>query len=98
MDEGLQPLEGGLEGETWTKGLGGLRQAATEFVKAGAVFGESPSSPHCSMGAEFHTPNPHAAKWRATIKIQPDGPSDLSVYRNSDDLAQYAKICQVAAL
>lgn len=66
VDEGLQPLEGGLEGETWTKGLDGLRKAATEFVEAGAVF----------------------AKWRATIKIQDKGPSDLSILRNADDLAQ----------
>ena len=43
VDEGLQPLEGGLEGETVTKGLESLRQAAAEFVKAGAVFGESSS-------------------------------------------------------
>ena len=36
------------------------------------------------------------AKWRATIKVQPGGPSELAVSRNADELAQYAKICQVS--
>jgi len=36
IDQGLQPLEGGLEGETWTKGLESLAASCTEYFKAGA--------------------------------------------------------------
>mmetsp|Transcript_12968 Transcript_12968/g.22897 ORF Transcript_12968/g.22897 Transcript_12968/m.22897 type:complete len:358 (-) Transcript_12968:780-1853(-) len=38
VDEGLQPLAGGLEGETWTKGLDTLADAAKEYAQAGAQF------------------------------------------------------------
>ncbi len=71
--QGLQPLENGLEGETWTKGLDSLALNCSDYAKAGAKF----------------------AKWRATLKIQAGGPSETAVLRNSDELAQYAAICQV---
>jgi fructose-bisphosphate aldolase class 1 len=35
VDEGLQPLPGGLEGETWTKGLDNLAAASKEYAAAG---------------------------------------------------------------
>ncbi|KAF5830624.1 fructose-bisphosphate aldolase class-I-domain-containing protein [Dunaliella salina] len=38
VDEGLQALESGLEGETWTKGLENLAAAAKEYKAAGATF------------------------------------------------------------
>uniref|UniRef100_A0A7S0WS82 fructose-bisphosphate aldolase n=1 Tax=Chlamydomonas leiostraca TaxID=1034604 RepID=A0A7S0WS82_9CHLO len=38
VDEGLVPLEGGLEGETWTKGLENLAAAAREYKAQGAEF------------------------------------------------------------
>ena len=38
VDEGLQPLEGGLEGETWTKGLESLAANCSEYFKAGAKW------------------------------------------------------------
>ena len=39
-------------------------------------------------GAEF-------AKWRATIKVQAGGPSELAVARNAAELADYAAAAQV---
>ncbi|GIL56530.1 hypothetical protein Vafri_11881 [Volvox africanus] len=38
VDEGLAPLPGGGEGETYTKGLEGLEAACREYVAAGAKF------------------------------------------------------------
>ncbi|GFR50055.1 hypothetical protein Agub_g12196 [Astrephomene gubernaculifera] len=38
VDEGLAPLPGGGEGETFTRGLEGLREACGEYVRAGARF------------------------------------------------------------
>lgn len=39
------------------------------------------------LGAQF-------AKWRALIKIGPNGPSPLAVNENAVNLARYASICQ----
>ncbi|CAG9467263.1 unnamed protein product [Pedinophyceae sp. YPF-701] len=38
VDEGLEPVEGGREGETHTKGLAGLYERCVEYKKAGASF------------------------------------------------------------
>mmetsp|Transcript_31136 Transcript_31136/g.69204 ORF Transcript_31136/g.69204 Transcript_31136/m.69204 type:complete len:363 (+) Transcript_31136:59-1147(+) len=38
VDEGLQPLDGALEGETWTKGLDTLADSCKKYVEAGAKF------------------------------------------------------------
>ncbi len=142
--QGLQPLEGGLQGETWTKGLDTLLASAKEYAAAGearsrarhrplqgsAALGWSaqrlasetppetcrPASTSrarvagwwqalaareartgwvcrgvracCCAGATF-------AKWRATIKVQPGGPSDAAVARNAQELASYAALAQV---
>ena len=35
--QGLQPLDSGLQGETWTKGLENLADSARQYVEAGTV-------------------------------------------------------------
>ncbi|KAG1664120.1 hypothetical protein FOA52_011943 [Chlamydomonas sp. UWO 241] len=38
VDEGLQALEGGLDGETWTKGMEILAASCADYAKQGAKF------------------------------------------------------------
>lgn len=39
------------------------------------------------LGAQF-------AKWRAALKIDENGPSQLAINENASKLARYASICQ----
>ena len=77
VDQGLEPLAGGLPGESWCTGLKGLQERAASAYARGARF----------------------AKWRAVLKISPEGsPSDLSVRENAWGLARYARTVQEAGL
>lgn len=53
---------------------------------------EERAKEYYEMGARF-------AKWRAVLKITPDGcPSDVCISQNAENLAKYAKICQQQGL
>ncbi len=77
LDLGVEPLAGGLPGETWCTGLRGLRERAASAYARGARF----------------------AKWRAVLRISPDGcPSELGVRENAWGLARYARTAQEEGL
>lgn len=45
--------------------------------------------------AEFASAGARFAKWRATLKIGGGAPTESAVQVNAEQLAMYAKICQV---
>ena len=77
VDMGVQPLAGGLTGETWCTGLSGLQERAARYYTQGARF----------------------AKWRAVLRISPEGaPSPLAIRENAWGLARYARAVQEEGL
>jgi fructose-bisphosphate aldolase class I len=77
VDQGVEPLAGGLPGESWCTGLKGLQERAARYYARGARF----------------------AKWRAVLKITPEGaPSELCVRENAWGLARYARTVQEEGL
>lgn len=91
VDEGLEPLKDGLEGETCTKGLESLDERIDSYVNKGVRFAKwraafriskSPESSECTD--VDHCGGQESCRWTV---------SDVTLKTNAEQLARYAKIC-----
>ena len=78
VDEGLEPLKGGLEGETSTKGLTSLDERLEGYAIKGARFAKWRAAFRISKSAES------CGVWTV---------SDVALKTNAKELASYAEIC-----
>ena len=84
VDEGLEPLADGLEGETSTKGLESLDDRIESYAKKGARFAKWRAAFRITKSAGGHHRGGHESRWTV---------SDVALKTNGKQLASYAKIC-----